>query len=293
MERRRARRPAARAGGGVVAAGADVVALQEVTRADAAAVARGARRGSARAPRDARSRSRRRSGRRPLGVLTAAREPLDARRAARRAVAGARPRLPARRARDAQPPLADRARARAGEDPHARGGRRLPGRASAHGPRVLCGDLNTPAPRARRRRRAHLRPRQRAAGCAPSAASAGTRAERALVHGLREHGWVDAFRALHGYGQREASWTFATTAAAGASTTCSSTASRRWPSAYAHEWRRAGPERPLGAGRRPRTLTRDGDLPPPVARPPAEGLTAVDLAASCPAPRPTTARSCS
>ena len=35
------------------------------------------------------------------------------------------------------------------------------------------------------------------------------RAERALVHGLRERGWVDAFRALHGYGEREASWTFA------------------------------------------------------------------------------------
>ncbi len=35
-------------------------------------------------------------------------------------------------------------------------------------------------------------------------------AERALVHTLRdEHGWVDAYRALHGYGHREASWTFA------------------------------------------------------------------------------------
>ena len=34
-------------------------------------------------------------------------------------------------------------------------------------------------------------------------------AERALVHTLRdEHGWVDAFRALHGYEHREASWTF-------------------------------------------------------------------------------------
>ena len=35
------------------------------------------------------------------------------------------------------------------------------------------------------------------------------RAERALVRDLRDHGWVDAFRSLHGYGDREASWTFA------------------------------------------------------------------------------------
>ena len=34
------------------------------------------------------------------------------------------------------------------------------------------------------------------------------RAERALVHGLRERGWVDAFRALHGYADRAAWWTF-------------------------------------------------------------------------------------
>jgi hypothetical protein len=52
-------------------------------------------------------------------------------------------------------------------------------------------------------------------------------AERALVHTLRdEHGWADAYRALHGYGHREASWTFAQDR--GGWTTCSSTASRRW-----------------------------------------------------------------
>ena len=34
-------------------------------------------------------------------------------------------------------------------------------------------------------------------------------AERALVWGLRQRGWVDAYRALHGYGHRSASWTFA------------------------------------------------------------------------------------
>jgi exonuclease III len=73
------------------------------------------------------------------------------------------------------------------------------------GPRVLCGDLNTP-----RREladgqlltfahdsRGRLRPER------------GERwdlAERALV---RDLGWVDAFRAINGYGTRDASWTFA------------------------------------------------------------------------------------
>jgi exodeoxyribonuclease-3 len=46
-------------------------------------------------------------------------------------------------------------------------------------------------------------------------------AEKALVHGLRRRGWVDAFRSLHGYGERSASWTSRTTAAAGALITCS------------------------------------------------------------------------
>lgn len=77
-------------------------------------------------------------------------------------------------------------------------------RVSAGRPRVLCGDLNTP----RRELEdgtlltfAHdsngrLRPER------------GERwdlAERALV---RDLGWTDAWRALHGYGTRDASWTF-------------------------------------------------------------------------------------
>jgi exonuclease III len=73
------------------------------------------------------------------------------------------------------------------------------------GPRVLCGDFNTP-----RRELAdgtlltfahdskgRLRPER------------GERwdlAERALI---RDLGWVDAFRAINGYGTRDASWTFA------------------------------------------------------------------------------------
>jgi exonuclease III len=75
------------------------------------------------------------------------------------------------------------------------------------GPVVLCGDLNTP-------RREHgpgdvltfahdSRGRLR-----PERGERWAAAERALVIGLAEHGFADAFRTLHGYGAREASWTF-------------------------------------------------------------------------------------
>ena len=72
-------------------------------------------------------------------------------------------------------------------------------------PRVLCGDLNTP-----RREledgtlltfahdsKGRLRPER---------GERWNRAERALV---RDLGWTDAFRAINGYGTRDASWTFA------------------------------------------------------------------------------------
>ena len=81
--------------------------------------------------------------------------------------------------------------------------------AEPRSPRVLCGDLNTP-------RREHddgsvLTFAHDSNG--RLRAERGERwdaAERALVHTLRaEHGWVDAYRELHGYGHREASWTFA------------------------------------------------------------------------------------
>ena len=71
-------------------------------------------------------------------------------------------------------------------------------------PRVLCGDLNTPR-------------RELADGTLltfahdsqgrlrPERGQRWNLAERALV---RDLGWVDAFRALNGYGSRDASWTF-------------------------------------------------------------------------------------
>lgn len=106
-------------------------------------------------------------------------------------------------------------------------------------PRILCGDLNTPR-------------RELADGDVLTFAhdSAGRlraergerwdRAERALVHGLRERGWVDAFRALHGYAEREASWRFSNDRGGWRLDHVLVHGLRPVASAYAHDWRRAG-----------------------------------------------------
>jgi exonuclease III len=75
------------------------------------------------------------------------------------------------------------------------------------GPRVLCGDLNTPRRELpdgevisfARDSRGRLRPER---------GSEWDEAELGLVPGLRELGYRDAFRALHGYTRREPSWTW-------------------------------------------------------------------------------------
>jgi exonuclease III len=105
--------------------------------------------------------------------------------------------------------------------------------------RILCGDLNTPrrelpdgdvmtfaydsAGRLRRERGERW-----------------DRAERALVHALREHGWLDAFRALHGYAEREASWRFANDRGGWRLDHVLVSGLQPVASAYAHDWRRAG-----------------------------------------------------
>ena len=74
-------------------------------------------------------------------------------------------------------------------------------------PRVLCGDLNTPRRELpdgevvsfARDSRGRLRPER---------GSEWDEAELGVVPGLRELGYRDAFRALHGYAQREPSWTW-------------------------------------------------------------------------------------
>lgn len=106
-------------------------------------------------------------------------------------------------------------------------------------PRILCGDLNTP--------RRELPDgdvltfaRDSAGRLRPERGERWDRAERALVHRLREHGWVDAFRALHGYDERHASWTFARDRGGWRLDHVLVDGLRPLAGAYAHDWRRAG-----------------------------------------------------
>ncbi len=137
--------------------------------------------------------------------MIAAREPLAPADALARAVAG-----------DARsPPTVDGVAVHAAHVPNAANGWVKPdtlaamraGLEAGTGPRILCGDLNTP-------RREHpdgtvisfardTRERLRE--------ERGERwdgAELGVVPGLRDLGFADAFRALHGYERKEPSWVF-------------------------------------------------------------------------------------
>ena len=57
---------------------------------------------------------------------------------------------------------------------------------------------------------------------------------------MKDLGWTDAFRALHGYGEREASWTFANDRGGWRLDHVLATGLRPVGAAYAHDWRRAG-----------------------------------------------------
>jgi exodeoxyribonuclease III len=112
----------------------------------------------------------------------------------------------------------------------------------AHAPpraRVLCGDLNTPRrelPDGEILTFAH----DSAGRLRPERGERWNQAERALVHGLRERGWVDAFRALHGYGEREASWTFHGDRGGWRLDHVLLLDLQPTGATYAHEWRRLG-----------------------------------------------------
>jgi exodeoxyribonuclease III len=106
-------------------------------------------------------------------------------------------------------------------------------------PRILCGDLNTPRrelPDGEVLTFAH----DSAGRLRAERGERWNRAEQALVRGLREHGWVDAFRALHGYGERHASWTFARDRGGWRLDHVLVHGLKPIASAYAHDWRRAG-----------------------------------------------------
>jgi exonuclease III len=106
-------------------------------------------------------------------------------------------------------------------------------------PRILCGDLNTP-----RRELPDgdvLTFAYNSAGrLRPERGERWDRAERALVHGLRERGWLDAFRAVQGYEGRHASWTFAHDRGGWRLDHVLVHGLRPVAVAYAHEWRRTG-----------------------------------------------------
>jgi exonuclease III len=107
------------------------------------------------------------------------------------------------------------------------------------GPLILCGDLNTPRrelPDGDVLTFAH----DSAGRLRPERGERWNEAERALVHGLRERGWVDAFRSLHGYGERSASWTFAHDRGGWRLDHVLALGLVPRSAAYAHEWRRSG-----------------------------------------------------
>jgi exodeoxyribonuclease III len=110
---------------------------------------------------------------------------------------------------------------------------------TAGGARIVCGDLNTPRrelPDGEVLTFAH----DSAGRLRPERGERWHAAERALVRGLCDHGWIDAFRALHGYGERHASWTFAGNRGGWRLDYVLVHGLRPIASAYAHDWRIAG-----------------------------------------------------
>jgi exonuclease III len=75
------------------------------------------------------------------------------------------------------------------------------------GPRVLCGDLNTPR-RETRDGEVLTFARTTTGRLRPERGERWDRAELALVRGLEPRGWRDAFRERHGYAARDRSWTW-------------------------------------------------------------------------------------
>lgn len=72
-------------------------------------------------------------------------------------------------------------------------------------PTILVGDLNTPRYESREGD-VQTFARTRAGRLRADYGERHDAAELALIVGLREHGYVDAFRAVHGYGRRDRSW---------------------------------------------------------------------------------------
>jgi len=74
-------------------------------------------------------------------------------------------------------------------------------------PRVLVGDLNTPQYESREGEVRSFA-RTRAGAIRPTHGERHDRAELALIVGLRDAGYRDAFREVHGYSRRDRSWLY-------------------------------------------------------------------------------------
>jgi exonuclease III len=72
-------------------------------------------------------------------------------------------------------------------------------------PRLVCGDLNTPR-REHRDGTVLTFARTRTGKLRPDRGERWDRAEACLIRGLEEHGFRDAFRAVHGHDLKEVSW---------------------------------------------------------------------------------------
>jgi exonuclease III len=78
---------------------------------------------------------------------------------------------------------------------------------ASEGPRVVVGDFNTPQYESREGEVRSFA-RTRSGRIRPDYGERHDAAELAMVTGLLEHGYVDAFRALHGYSRRDRSWVY-------------------------------------------------------------------------------------
>lgn len=74
-------------------------------------------------------------------------------------------------------------------------------------PRILVGDLNTPRYESREGE-VQTFARTRSGNLRPDYGERHDNAELALIVGLQAHGYVDAFRVLHGYARRDRSWLY-------------------------------------------------------------------------------------
>ena len=104
---------------------------------------------------------------------------------------------------------------------------------------VLCGDLNTP--------RRETGPgdvltfaHESSGALRPERGERWAAAERALVADLAGHGFADAFRTLHGYGERQASWTYPCGGGGYRLDHILVRGLRPHAAAYAHVWREEG-----------------------------------------------------